>query len=859
MTSLPIDDLLPVATASLRANRCLVLVAPPGAGKTTRFPPALLDVGLLTERNPVVVVLQPRRVAARATAARIAFERGCALGEEIGYQIRMDRRIGPKTRIRVVTEGVLTRQLLADPYLEGVGAVVIDEFHERGLHTDLALALLHEVRQTVRDDLILVAMSATLEAEPVAAFLGGCPVLRSQGRAFPVEITYHPAALKTPLHERAATALATALDGSGAEGDVLVFLPGAEEIRRTARAIEAAAGRSGAIVLPLHGQLSPEAQDRALRPANRRKIVLATNLAETSLTIDGVRTVIDTGYARFASVDPARGLDRLELARISRASADQRAGRAGRTAPGRCMRLWAEAEQKGLPAFDVPEVHRVDLAATVLELRAWGVADPRNFGWYEAPPEESLAAAERLLDMLDAIDPHTGRLTELGRRLGRLPLHPRLARLLVASHDQGQPSAGAELAALLSERDVRRTDDAMQSSRTSTAVRAPSDLLARIDLLHEAERHRFAPALRERGIDPVAARHVARTRDDLRRLIHRGRKPNDELSAVDEQDLLRLIMLAYPDRVVRRRGPGESKGRMVGGRGVRLDADSVVREAEFFIALDATQDRRGRVLEARVRMASAIELEWLLELFPRHTQETRELRFDEERERVVAVLTLRYHDLILRESPHGAVDAAEAGRILADVLRPKAVDWIARDEVSASWFVRYECLRTWMPELQLPSIDAAFLGDVVAQACSDRKSLDEVRKVPLLPLLKGRLTHAQARAIDEKAPESLVVKTGNRIRLEYEPARPPRLAVRIQEIFGWTDTPRVADGRVPVLLHLLAPNFRPVQVTDDLRSFWNTTYHQVRKDLRARYPKHSWPEDPWTARAEAKGGRRRSE
>jgi ATP-dependent helicase HrpB len=856
MTPLPIDAQLPTAIDSLRKAHSLVLVAPPGAGKTTRFPPALLDSGLLAPQSPAVVVLQPRRVAARATAARIAYERGCALGFEVGYHVRLDKKTGPATRLRVLTEGILTRHLLDDPFLEGVGAVVLDEFHERSLHTDLALAMLKEAREAGRDDLFLVVMSATLQAEPVAAFLDGCPVVRVESPTYPVALSYVSQPPRTPLHKRAAQTLENVLDGPADAGHVLVFLPGAEEIRRTAIAIAGMAERAGAIVLPLHGRLPAEEQDLALAPSERRKIVLATNVAETSLTIDGVRTVIDTGYAREASIDNARGLDRLDLVRISRASADQRAGRAGRTAPGRCYRLWSESEHKGLPADETPEIERVDLSSTVLDLHAWGVADPREFAWFEPPPEEALGAAERLLVDLGAIDCNTRRISPLGRRIERLPVHPRLARIVLASIDIGQPRLGATVAAILAERDILRPRGGASETRAQASASARSDLLPRIDLLHEAEQNRFAQHLKARGIDPFAARQVARARDELLRSA-RIRSSGSSSNEWAEDDLLRLILLAYPDRVARRRGPGDSTGRMVGGRGVRLDRSSLVRESELFVALDPMQDRRGRALEARVRLASAIELDWLLEFFPQLITEENALRVDEDRGRVVAERVLRYRDLVIRESPHGAVDPIEAGAILAAALRPRARDWIAADEPTSRWLVRYENLRAWMPELGLPAFEADDLSDALASACAGRKTFDEVRSVPLVPLLQGRLTHAQARALDDHAPEFLEVPSGSRLRLQYEAGRSPSLAVRIQEIFGWTTTPRVGGGRIPVLLHLLGPNYRPVQITDDLQSFWNTTYLQVRKDLRARYPRHAWPENPWTARAEAKGGRRK--
>jgi ATP-dependent helicase HrpB len=848
MNVLPIDSMLPDVLATVRSARSLVLVAPPGSGKTTRVPPALLRAGILSERNPSIVLLQPRRVAARAAAQRIADENGWSVGREVGYQIRFEKKIGLNTRLKVETEGILNRQLVADPFLEGVGAVILDEFHERSLHTDLAMALLKEVRETVREELILIVMSATLDAGPVARFLGDCPIIEAKGRTFPVEITYRPT-LKPAAAESVAAAVEETLKDGNESGHVLVFLPGAEEIRRAAWMLESLAARENLLVMPLHGSLPGEEQDRALRPSERRKVILATNVAETSLTIDGVTTVIDSGLARFASDDPARGLNRLELGRISRASAAQRAGRAGRTAPGRCLRLWSEREQRGMIENDPPEVARVDLAATVLTLHAWGATDPARFDWFESPPIQRLAAAERLLGLLGALDEEK-KLTPLGRRLLAVPTHPRIARLLLAAAEEGHARAGAALAAILSEPDFVRLDP-------GSAQRGSSDLLARLDRLNEAEARRFAPLLRERGIDPNAARRVARARDDLARSTRHIHTHQE--SEPDEETMLRWVLLAYPDRVVRRRG-SELTGVMVGGRGVRLDGSSIVREEEFFLALDPREDRRGAgaATEAKVRLASAIRVEWLEELFPDALRRARTARFDEERQRAIGVSSVWYRDLLIREDRQASLTPAEASAALAEALAANALAFVHTDEAAAAWLARLAFVRKAFPEADWPALDddETALAEIVADACAGKRTVDEARAVPLVPLLRARLEYVQSRTLDEMAPEALAVPSGNRIRLIYEPGRPPVLAVRLQELFGLAETPRVAGGRVPVLLHLLGPNYRPVQVTDDLASFWASTYFQVRKDLRARYPRHAWPDDPHIARAEAKGGRR---
>jgi len=764
----------------------------------------------------------------------------------------------------VLTEGILTRRLAADPFLEGIGGVVLDEFHERSLHTDLALALLREVRETVRPDLLLVVMSATLEAEPVARFLGGCPVITAHGRSFPIEIQ-HAGASQARLDERVAEAVARVVRGArpGADpGDLLVFLPGWEEIRRAARRLEPLARAEGLLVLPLHGRLDTDDQDRALRPADRRKVILATNVAETSLTIEGVGTVIDSGLVRLAYHDPARGLDRLVLRRVSRASATQRAGRAGRTGPGLCIRLWPEREERGLEPFDPPEVRRADLCTTVLALRAWGKTDLEAFGWFEKPPSESLEAAERLLAALGALEPAGGTLTPLGRDLLALPVHPRLGRLLLDSAHAGCLRQGAALAALLSEPDILREQQPSAEGRSGPPAKAKkrgsSDLFSRLDSLEEAERQRFRPALRDHGIDPSAARNVARVRNELLRLAARtaGLRDVGEREP-DEETLLKLVLVAYPDRLARRRAPGGATGVMVGGRGVRLDEQSVVRDSEFFLALDPREERRSGALEARVRIASAVRLEWLEQLLPGLLRRERSLAFDEDRQRVVVLQRTWFRDLLVREDRGAQVNSDEASRLLAAALQPRAAELVDADRAASAWLARVAFLRKWLPERDWPPFDASMLAEILQDVCAGKQSLEDVRREPLLPHLQSRLSFEQIRLLATEAPETITVPSQSRIRLTYYAEGPPILAVRLQELFGWTETPTVALGRVRVLVHLLGPNHRPVQITNDLRSFWSTTYFQVRKDLRARYPKHSWPDDPLTARAEARGGRKK--
>jgi ATP-dependent helicase HrpB len=853
MIRLPIDSSLDRIMEGL-AHRCVVVVAPPGSGKTTRVPVALLNSGLLKPQHPTVVVLQPRRVAARASAARIAEEQGWSLGDQVGFQVRFERRFSSKTRLRFLTEGILTRQILADPFLETVGAVILDEFHERNLNSDLALALLQEVRREVRPDLILVVMSATLDADSVARFLDGCPIVRVEGRTHSISLEYRP--LNRPA---SAETLVPMIQGLLAEprdrGDILVFLPGMAEIRRIWQRLEPAVDATGALVLALHGSLPAEDQDRVFRPSDRRKVILSTNIAETSLTIDGVTTVIDSGLARIVRFDADRGIDRWELCRISRAAADQRAGRAGRTGPGRAIRLWSEREHRGLPEFEQPEIHRVDLCATLLALHAWGIADPGRFGWYDPPAMDRIAAAERLLRLLGGLAGDPPRITSIGEQMLDLPIHPRLARLLLAARQSGRVRDGAAIAALLSERDIKlrqaATDSSKPQTRLSTAS-SPSDVLDRLDLLDEAEGRRFAMSLRSHGIDVAGARQVALLRDELLRRERGPSSGRDLVSDRSDDEILKWLLVAYPDRVVKQRG-AERTGLMVGGRGVWLAPESAVRDADLYLALEAREDRRAGSLVVQVSLASQIRLEWLEELFPQSLRRERLTRYDESRGRVVSANRLWYLDLLLREDVDSSLDLDQAGPVLAEILKPQAAGFFHDDSKAASWLARLDLVRRAIPELNWLDFDDELFAELLDQVCQGKSSLDQVKQTDLIPFLQSRLDRLQIRELHDGAPETITIPSGRVIRLVYQPGRPPILAARLQELFGWTETPRLARGRVPVLLHLLGPNNRPVQITDDLNNFWKTTYHQVRKDLRGRYPKHAWPEDPLGAEPPPRG------
>lgn len=817
-----------------------MLRAPPGAGKTTRVPPALLIGGAVGTGR--IVMLQSRRLAARTSARRIAAEQGWNLGDEVGYQIRFESRFGKRTRILVVTEGILLRLLMDDPFLEGTDAVIFDEFHERNLYSDISLAMVRRVQQSVRPELKIIVMSATLDPGPIAEYLGGAPAVDSPGRTFPVEIRHARGGDRRRLEERVADGVADLLDRTG--GDILVFLPGAAEIHRAARQIEETCGTRHFDLMMLHGELPAEEQDRVLSPSPRRKVILSTNVAETSVTIDGVTGVVDSGLAKVLRFDPAAGLDRLETEPISKASADQRAGRAGRTGPGVCLRLWEETSQRSRPEFTDPEIRRADLAGPILQLLAWGEPEPYSFPWYEAPRTDSIDRSLLLLRRLGALDAD-GHVTAEGRRLARLPVHPRIGRLLLEGERFGVARDAAWLAALLSERDPFFRGGSPRSGGGPPVVasrRSHSDVLDRLAALQEAQAHgtdEFPWGTLNRG----AARFILRARDQLlRTLDEEGNHSRSPVSPDPEFALQRALLAAFPDRLARRRDRGSDRGLMVGGKGVRLAPQSAVRHEELFLCVDVD----AGTTDAVVRQASAVERNWLPQTL---LHERTEVFFHPSLKQVQARKRLYYEDLVLGESPTALPDNDEPGEILFQEALRALPQVLTKDESYENLLHRLDSLKRWMPELDLPAIADASAGTelVLQSLCRSCRSFDELKKADWAKELQSLFPWQQWQLIETYAPEKLKVPSGSMIALTYEAGRPPVLAVRIQEIFGLRETPRIAGGRVSVLLHLLAPNMRPQQVTDDLASFWRNTYPEVRKELARRYPKHPWPEDPLTA------------
>lgn len=830
-TPLPIDAVLPGLSGALARGRRAVLQAPPGAGKTTRVPLALLDAPWLAGQR--IVMLEPRRLATRAAARRMAATLGEPVGGTSGYRVRGDSKVGPRTRVEVVTEGVLTRLIQDDPALDGIGLVIFDEFHERNLVADLGLALVLQSSDLVRPDLRLLVMSATLDGQAVSGLLGGAPIIASEGRAHPVETRWVARRPDVRIEPVVAGVVERAM--AAHDGDVLVFLPGAAEIRRTVQALAGRRLPPRTTVYALHGTMPLDEQDRAIAPSppGTRKVVLATSVAETSLTIEGVRVVVDSGLARVPRFSPRSGMQRLETVRVSKDAAEQRRGRAGRVAPGVCYRLWDEGEHAQLLERRPPEILEADLAPLALELAAAGIADPLALSWLDAPPAGAYAQARELLralgalDALDAHDAHDAhdRITPHGRRMAEVGIHPRLAHLVLRGVAMGCGTLACDLAALLAERDPLRTE----------ASQGDPDLRTRLELL------RTPGAERDERVDRG---RLFQIRDESRRLrAEVGARPDD---AGTEPDVLagELVALAYPDRVALPRGEG---GRFVmrNGRGVRVDGGAAVARASCL----AVADTDGAALEARAYRVAPVERARLAELFAGEVVREDVVWFDEATGTVRAVSRERLGALVLAERPQKAPDPMAIRGALLAVVRAEGIGALPWSDGARRLRERIAFARTldgaW-PDVSddalLDSLDA-WLGphlDGVAKKSA-------LARLDLAAILLDRLDWKQRAALDVLAPTHVTVPSGSRIAVDYGDPASPVLAVRLQEMFGAQDTPRIGGGRVPVTLHLLSPAHRPVQVTRDLAGFWRGSYFEVRKDLRGRYPRHPWPEDPLRA------------
>jgi ATP-dependent helicase HrpB len=849
---LPIYDIEAELIARLRAESRLIVSAPTGSGKSTQVPQMLLKHGLLGEGQ--VVVLQPRRLAARLLAARVASELGVPLGREVGYQIRFENVTSSATRIRFVTEGVLLRQMLDDPELRAVSAILFDEFHERHLYGDITLARALDIQATPRPDLRLLVMSATLDARLLGEYLKPCTTLRSEGRVFPVVIehTHTPGYTDArPVWELAAEAFSRYVRRGG-EGDVLVFMPGGYEIQQTLEAIRHCDEAKGFVLLPLHGDLPPRDQDAAVARYDRRKVVVATNVAETSLTIDGVRLVIDSGLARIPRYDPYRGINTLLIEKISRAAAEQRAGRAGRTAPGTCLRLWTEPEHADRPAQERPEVKRLDLAEVVLTLKAAGVADLRRFRWLEAPDEAALAHAEELLVDLGALKPAAPAgatepgltITPLGRRMLAFPVHPRYARMLLAAQNHGCVYQACLVAALTQGRDLllRAVDRHVKEAREDLlGETGPSDLFVLMRAWNYAAKNDYrVEACRRLGLHAVTARQVAPLLEQFLR-IARDEGLDTAPGRFQDVALQRCILIGFSDRVARRLDAGTLRCELVHGRRGVLARESVVQQAPLIVAAEVREvGQSGGDSSTILSLATALDPAWLAELFPDDL--TREPRsyYDATARRVYAEENLRFRGLALERRVLEPPPLEEAARLLAEEIlagRLRLDEW---DNGVEQWILRLNLLSERCPELELPPITAADRRHLVEQLCHGAFTYKEVRDRPVRPVVQSWLGPAQRALLDQHAPERLALTNGRTPKVTYDATNPPHVALRIQELFGVTQTPKVARGRVPVLVHILAPSMRPVQITQDLAGFWNDHYPRLKQELQRKYPKHEW-------------------
>ncbi|WP_168119040.1 ATP-dependent helicase HrpB [Paenibacillus sp. HB172176] len=853
MYELPIEEALPSFLEAMRSGRNAVLVAEPGAGKTTRVPLALLQQPWLNGKK--IIMLEPRRLAARAAAGYMARLLGEKVGETAGYRVRLDARISPATRIEVITEGILTRMLQKDPALEGVGIILFDEFHERHLHGDLGLALSLQAQALLREDLRIAVMSATLQEGPLAELLGDAPVIRSAGRHFPVATHYAATRRTLPLEQAMAQTIMQALHRH--EGDVLAFLPGMSEIRRTARRLEEAGLPTGVSVRELHGSMTLEAQSEAVASCavGKRKIVLATSIAESSLTVDGVRIVVDSGLMRVSAFSPRSGLSRLETAPVSKASADQRRGRAGRQAPGVCYRLWTQDEQLRLPDQAKPEIAETDLSSLALELAVWGVADPGELDWLTPPPIAAYKQALTLLSKLGAIDGE-GKPTGRGRRIANLGLSPRLGSMLLRAADRGYLELGCRLAALLSDRDLlggeRRADLSLRLQALDNASREDA---AAQRVVRQAQQWEQVLSQelgkRELGLSPstgiidkagsaressagsdASASNGARKRNGIEALAGNGLTGNPIGS---------LLAHAYPDRIAQRRQDGRFL--LSNGRGAVLRQEELLSQAPYLVVCEL-DDGGG---EARIQLAESISQEELERELSEWLVTEEAVEWDAAGRTVRARERLKLGVLLLRERPLQAPDEEAVADALMEGVALSKLELLPMTKQARSLQARMALMHgsgegDW-PDASDEAL-LATLDEWLRPHVYGKRSYADLQKLKIAQLLEGMLSWKQKQRLDEQVPTHWTAPSGSRVPIDYSDPQAPFSSVRLQELFGLQQTPRLAGGTLPLTLHLLSPSQRPVQVTQDLASFWANTYFEVKKDLKGRYPKHYWPDDP---------------
>ena len=841
---LPIHAIRNDLAAALKRSRRIILTAPTGSGKSTQVPQMLLDLGALGTGK--AVVLQPRRLATRLLAKRVAEERGVPLGGEVGYQIRFESVCGPATRIHFETEGILLRQMLSQPDLPGVSAILFDEFHERHVYGDVTLAQALQLQKTTRPDLLLIVMSATLDTRLLQPYLEPCELVHSEGRAFPVSIE-HLAKPLHPDHDAPWDAAAEAYERAAREGhnpgDALIFMPGAYEIQRTLDALRHVPAAKGALLLPLHGELPPQEQDAAVARYDQKKIVVATNVAETSLTIDGIRLVIDSGLARVARFDPWRGINTLLIENVSRASADQRAGRAGRTAPGHAIRLWTEHEHAGRAAHDLPEIKRVDPSEIILTLKALGVDDVAAYPWLEPPEPKALERALTLLQDLGALD-HAGAPTSLGRRMLSFPVHPRYARMLLAAGERGAVRPVALIAAIAQGRPliVRNAGkDAAEHRRDLLGDGGGSDLLVLMRAWNYARQNGCdLNRCRRLGIHAGAARQVGPLWDHFLRIAEAQRLPIESAPPEDEE-IAKCVLAGFSDQVARRLDRGTLRCELVHKRRGELARESVADEASLLVANEIHEIGRGDgEVNVLLTQATAIREEWLRETFPEDFSERIAVAWDAVAKRAVARREIVFRDLALESRPHEPPPAEEAARLLAAaVLSGECVlkEW---DRAVDQWIARANLLAKACPDWQLPAYDEASRELLIQQICHGAIAYKDVKDRPVLHAVKSLLSPAQQALVEKHMPERITLANGRSAKVQYADAPEPFVAARIQELFGVETLPALAQGRIPLVIQILAPSQRPVQITKDLPGFWRDHYPRIKQELRRKYPKHEW-------------------
>ncbi len=840
---LPIYEIEAELVARFTAERRLIVQAPTGSGKSTQIPQMLLDRGLAGRGQ--IAILQPRRLAARLLAARVAQERGCELGGEVGYQIRFEQCAGPATRIKYVTEGILLRQMLQDPTLTGVGVLIFDEFHERHLYGDLTLAQALELQERKRPDLGLVVMSATLDAGLLEDYLRPCAVLRSGGRMFPVELEFaahRSGPQSAPVWERAVDAFERHAQGGGT-GDVLIFMPGSYEIQQTLGALRHRRAADDYVLLPLHGELSPREQDAAVARHDRPKVVVSTNVAETSVTIDGVRLVIDSGQARIPRYDPHRGINTLWVEKISQASADQRAGRAGRTAPGRCVRLWTTAEHGERAVQEAPEIKRLDLSEAVLTLKAAGIIDLRRYRWLESPAEASLASAETLLADLGALD-HEGRISALGERMLAFPVHPRYARMLVAAAERGCVYQAALIAALTQGRDllIRNPGKTVENLRAEMfGHEVASDFWILMRAWTYAAKHDFRlEACRRLGIHAQTARQVRPLLEHFLRIAER-QGLETRPGQVIEAELRKCVLSGFPDRVARRLDAGTLRCELVRHRRGLLARESVAQQSELLVAAEIREvEGADRSVSTRLTLATAIEADWLRELYPEDFATATRVAYDPAVKRVYAEEQVCFRGLTLSARRMEPPPAEAAARILAEEVIAGRLTLKGWDHAVDQWILRLNGLSRACPEFELPVVDDEARRHLIEQICAGAVSYKEIKDREVRSVVRSWLSPAQRSLVDQHMPERVALSNGRPVKVNYGAEGAPYVAVRIQDLYGVTATPRLALGRVPLVVQVLAPNMRPVQITQDLAGFWSEQYPRVKQELQRKYPKHEW-------------------